>query len=234
MRRKKIKVINQTAVKKVLEVVDAGLSHGLGDPQPGEMCVMAAINYALGYRHGDRPKCVGEAVRTIDICINDCSWSSPEARAKGMRREAVAKLGSNRINQLKFTQLLSIAFLKQVLLKQKKSGLRGGQAAKLRKLRGDSLVDGFLEMRVREPARYVQIAMRFAVEDKEVDYAVNTLTNFIYSTHSDLEGKARDEYLSKLSRIVEKVLVQMKSPGTKYLDLCNFKPMEIIHDVKAA
>ena len=46
-------VINRKVAKRVLEVVDAGLSSGLGNPKPGEMCVEAAVCYALGLPHGD-------------------------------------------------------------------------------------------------------------------------------------------------------------------------------------
>ncbi len=34
--------------RKLLEVVDAGLCSGLGEPIPGQMCVEAAICFALG------------------------------------------------------------------------------------------------------------------------------------------------------------------------------------------
>lgn len=69
--------------RRVLKVVDAGLVHGLGKPEPGHMCVEAAICYALGYEHSDRPKCVAECIRGYKIRINDARWSSDEARTKG-------------------------------------------------------------------------------------------------------------------------------------------------------
>lgn len=39
-------VTREIAVK-VLEVVDCGLSSGLGKPEPGNMCVEAAVCYAM-------------------------------------------------------------------------------------------------------------------------------------------------------------------------------------------
>jgi len=81
-------------VKKLLEIVDAGLCEGMGEQVPGQMCVEAAVCYAMGLPHGDQPTCVSDAVRTIKIDLNDASWSSDQARARGLRRIAVAQLGS--------------------------------------------------------------------------------------------------------------------------------------------
>ena len=90
--------INETVARKLLTVVDAGLSHGMGDPTPGNMCIEAAVCYALGMPHSDDPKCVARlrrsALRRLKIRLNDSAWSSKTARAKGMRRLALAQLGS--------------------------------------------------------------------------------------------------------------------------------------------
>jgi len=87
-------VINETVARKLLTVVDAGLCAGVGEPIPGQMCVEAAVCYALGQPHGDKPECVAPVLRSLKIRLNDSVWSSNEARAKGMRRLAVAQLGS--------------------------------------------------------------------------------------------------------------------------------------------
>jgi len=87
-------VISREIAVKVLEVVDAGLVKGLGQPKPGQMCVEAAVCYALGLPHGDDPACVSRALRSLKIHLNDSGWSSPAARAKGLRRLALAQLGS--------------------------------------------------------------------------------------------------------------------------------------------
>ena len=80
--------------QKVLDVVDAGLVSGVGKPVPGQMCVEAAVCYAMGLPHGDDPTCVSRALRSLKIKLNDSNWSSDTARAKGLRRLAVAQLGS--------------------------------------------------------------------------------------------------------------------------------------------
>lgn len=85
--------INQEIVSKILETVDAGLVSGVGCPTPGQMCVEAAVCYALGLPHGDNPQCVSESIRAFKIVLNDCNqWSSPKARAAGLRRLAIAQL----------------------------------------------------------------------------------------------------------------------------------------------
>ena len=79
---------------KVVEVVDAGLVNGVGKPIPGQMCVEAAVCFAMGLPHGDTPSCVSPALRRLKIGLNDRNWSSNQARSKGLRRLAVAQLGS--------------------------------------------------------------------------------------------------------------------------------------------
>jgi hypothetical protein len=86
--------ITKDIARKVLAVVDAGLVSGIGEAKPGKMCVEAAVCYALGLPHGDDPACVSRPLRSLKIRLNDSSWSSDQARAKGLRRLAIAQLGS--------------------------------------------------------------------------------------------------------------------------------------------
>src|SRR5208337_5622979 len=100
--------ITEVIARKVLETVDAGLVDGLGDPVPGQMCVEAAVCYALGLPHGDDPGCVAPALRALKIRLNDAAWSSPTSRAAGMRRLAVAQLGSYGVlNQKEFVRRIA-------------------------------------------------------------------------------------------------------------------------------
>lgn len=86
--------ISISQASKVLEVVDVGLCKGVGQPIPGQMCVEAAVCYALGQPHGDAPYCVHIAVRAYGIALTDADWSSNRARASGMRSIAIAQLGT--------------------------------------------------------------------------------------------------------------------------------------------
>src|SRR5262245_5989307 len=93
---------------KVIEVVAAGLTRGLGTPVPGQMCVEAAVKYALGEPHGDDPSCVAPALRALKIQLNDSAWSSDQARSRGMRRLAVAQLGSAGVlDEVEFARCLA-------------------------------------------------------------------------------------------------------------------------------
>ena len=87
--------ITQAHVDKLNELLDAGLVQGVGVPVPGEMCVEAAVCYALGLPHGDDPGCVVDSVRRLKIILNDSHvWQSNISRAEGLRRLAIAQLGS--------------------------------------------------------------------------------------------------------------------------------------------
>ena len=97
-------VPTEDLAKRILEVVDAGLSKGVGSPIPGQMCVEAAVCYAMGLPHSDKPTCVGHAVNEFKIALNDSpQWESPESRARGLRALAIAQLGSSQINQEEFS-----------------------------------------------------------------------------------------------------------------------------------
>lgn len=87
-------VVDETLAKRVLDTVDAGLVSGIGDPIPGQMCVEAAVCYAMGLEHSDKPTCVTDVVRRFKIELNDSVWLSKQSRAAGLRKIAIAQLGS--------------------------------------------------------------------------------------------------------------------------------------------
>jgi hypothetical protein len=87
--------ITEELARKVLAVVDQGLIKGLGRPAPGDMCVEAAVAYASGELHNDHPACVHPGLADAKIWLNDHSWEfDPMWRAKGLRRVAIAQLGT--------------------------------------------------------------------------------------------------------------------------------------------
>lgn len=86
--------ITQQHAEKLIDVLSHGLVSGLGHAEPGKFCVEAAVCYALGLPHGDDPGCVSAPLRRLKIGLNDQHWSSPQARAKGLQRLALAQLGS--------------------------------------------------------------------------------------------------------------------------------------------
>lgn len=108
--------ITEGLVTDLLGVVDAGLVDGIGKPEPGKMCVEAAVCYAMGLPHSDKPTCVSPVLREFVIKLNDSSWSSKDARAKGLRRLAVAQLGSaGGLDEKEFTRrVVDLAIRKYV------------------------------------------------------------------------------------------------------------------------
>jgi hypothetical protein len=100
---KVLKKIDESVAKRVLKVVDKGLVNGVGKPEPGRMCVEAAVCYAIGQKHDDDPVCVHDDVRSLKIDMNDSlAWSDDKARARGMRRLAIAQLGTTSMDIDKF------------------------------------------------------------------------------------------------------------------------------------
>jgi hypothetical protein len=90
--------INEKVVKNLIKTIKPGLSCGLGKPKPGQMCVEAAVCYAMGMDHNDQPECVAPAVRDAKIALNDMKdWPSKKARAQGLLKVAIAQLGSDRV-----------------------------------------------------------------------------------------------------------------------------------------
>ena len=74
-------------------ILACGLSKGLGQ-RDNQVCIEAAICQTLGLPHSDDPGCVADTVRAFKIALNDSKWSSPKARAEGLRDLGLAQLGS--------------------------------------------------------------------------------------------------------------------------------------------
>lgn len=110
-----MKPINKELVLEIHAALDKGLTKGLGIPVEGEMCVEALICHKLGLLHSDSPPCVGGQVRLAKITLNDCEWSSNKARAEGMRKLAIAQLGSDKLNQDEFEACLKLESTKRIL-----------------------------------------------------------------------------------------------------------------------
>ena len=96
----------ESVIRKIIELVGHGLPAGLGEQEPGKMCVEACVNAAFGLPHNDDPPCVHRAVRAAKIVLNDSHWSDNQARGKGMLKLAVAQVGSENIDGLKFAEIL--------------------------------------------------------------------------------------------------------------------------------
>lgn len=192
-------VITEPMVRKLLGAVDAGLVKGLGSPEPGKMCVEAAISYALGEPHSDGPSCVEPIVRRAKIVLNDAAWSSLAARAKGMRRVAIAQLGSkDTIDSTKFATLLAEYTIREVL----PLALRA--AATLNPLHAEKLESS--AVRCERDGTTAADAAAYAAAHAAADAAAEA---------------ERDRILSLSASLMVRALQECASPGCEWLWLAD-------------
>lgn len=201
-------VIDRAVAQKVLATVDAGLTFGIGIPQPGQMCVEAAVCYALGLPHGDDPPCVARPLRALKVKLNDSSWSSDAARAKGLRRLALAQLGSaGALDEKEFRRrIVDHAIRVSVpaalraavsILKDEKHKATLCEAANRCEKEGTH--------QAASDAKFVTAAAADAVSYAAAD--------------AKKRAAVRDENLARYAEAVVQILIDMKAPGCQWLHL---------------
>jgi hypothetical protein len=238
--------ITREIAAKVLRVVDAGLSSGLGVRKPGQMCVEAAVCYALDLPHGDDPGCVSLALRQLKISLNDKNWSSKEARAKGLRRLALAQLGSlghlddkefaKRVARLAITKSVPIA-LRAAASIQKDEKHKAALCEAANRCEKEGTREAALEAKKAAAAAYADAAYAdadaayaavdaaayaaYAAVDAYAAYAA--VDAAAYAAYAAVDAAAyaasRDKILAVFAEDVVQVLIDMKAPGCQWLDL---------------
>ena len=183
--------------RKIVELLSHGLVCGLGEPEPGKFCVEAAVCFALELPHGDNPKCVGSAVRSFKIALNDCAWPSNMDRANGMKALAIAQLGSNTLNQMKFGKLMFLRGTQRIL-----SFVWRKEAEHLSKERKAEML-GWCDR----------------MEACETFEEARKLTKDASAYASPSAYASRHELLKLTAQVGLDVLKEMKSPGCKWLSL---------------
>jgi hypothetical protein len=254
MPKTKLKPTRKIA-QKILSLLDAGLTHGLGSPKPGKMCIEAAVCFAFGLPHGDEPPCVGRAVRAFKIRLNDSNWSSNQARADGLRRLAIAQLGSDGVDQNEFRKKIALRIIKEIV----PIGLRA--VAKVVKeehrnsalLKAASECEAALDLKTAHKAAayaahaasaaaayasaaaasaaaaYAAHAAAYAAAAAAsaaaayaayaAAYAAATAAAAADATAAATAAAAQNKVLAAAAEIATQVLVELKSPGCKWLDL---------------
>jgi hypothetical protein len=212
----------KAVARKILDVLKHGLVRGKGDPKPGEMCVEAAVCFAMGLPHSDEPPCVGSAVRSFKITLNDSHWSSDMARANGMRRIAIAQLGSNEIDQNVFVKELARLTIKKIV----PIALRAAAKIHPEQKHKDAMEAAAVgcEEKGSEDAAS---AASYAASDaaSAASYAANAANAASYAASdaanaADAASAAGDEVLCLMAEIGVEVLQVAGSPGCKWLGLC--------------
>ena len=201
--------LSREVAQKVLQTVDAGLVKGLGQPIPGQMCVEAAVNYALGLPHGDEPQCVGSAVRAFKIRLNDSAWPSDKDRTEGMRKLAIAQLGSDTIDQNEFSIYVVVETVKRIL------PIAFRAAASLIPAHKDALEGAAV---VCEAVVDLASARVAASAGKDIAYAAYA-ASAAYAAYA-ASSKKRLEVLRLCAQIGLEAMIALKSPGCEWLDLC--------------
>ena len=230
--------VTEQHVRKILELADHGIAHGLGEPVPGKMCVEALVCFALGLPHGDSPPCVGSAVRAFKIRLNDSNWSSNEARAKGMRRIAIAQLGSDQIDQKEFAKLLAVDVIKQIvpIAMRAAASVCKDEAKKAAMLAAADECETHGTVKSARKARTAAYAAAYAAAAAAAyayaDAAAYAATAAAAAAATAADAyadaaayaaiaAAADEILSLIADIGVNVLIKLGAAGTKWLALCD-------------
>jgi hypothetical protein len=223
--------ITEDIAKKVIKTVKTGLCDGKGEPIPGQMCVEAAVCYAMGLPHDDQPPCVHHNLRSLKIMINDRNWSGNDARAKGLVRMAVLQLGTNKnfnnkafgvglrlINKTMIMPMVVQHWLNLADYPEDNEETAIKNAIKLLKLNAAPALirrgfTAFSNMYGYESGihRMVGHGPHAGIQIQDMEYLIDYL---------ELEGTAEgDRILNKILRAVEDLLIKMKVPGREWLPL---------------
>jgi hypothetical protein len=214
--RKPVDKITRTAAQRVLAVVDAGLVNGLGEAKPGLMCVEAAVCYALGLPHGDKPSCVSPALRNLKIKLNDSNWSSDQARAKGLRRLALAQLGSaGFLDESEFIRRLCDLVLRKVVPGALRiaASVHPVDKHKVALIAAAEACENSPSAKTSREARQIAQEAR-AAADAAYDAAYDAA-----DAADAAKSGARDKSLATFCEWVVQILIDMKAPGCQWLDL---------------
>lgn len=198
--------INTASVERLIGIVDRGLCSGLGNAAD-LVCVEAAWWLARGgdpAALSDSNECVGSSVRQFRISLNDALWSSPEARAAGMRDLAIAGLGSAHLPQHEFSKRVAVRFIREVLpIALRAAGSMHADPKHreaLEKVAVDCETSTDLSAAAHAAAHAAADAAAHAADARAAAHA------------------ARDRVLSLSARIATEVLVEMGSEGAKFLE----------------
>ncbi len=210
--------ITETIARKVLDTVDAGLVTGKGSPQPGKMCVEAAVCYALGLPHSDNPACVSRALRQLKIRLNDSNWSSDKARAKGLRRLALIQLGSaDALDDKEFVRRVAeLAIRKSVpeALRAAASMQKDAHHASALRDAADRCEKEGTKDAANDAANAAYAA--YANAAYAAAYAANDAAA---AADADAADAAHDKSLASFCEAVVQILIEMNVPGVQWLAL---------------
>jgi hypothetical protein len=233
--------------RKVLALVDAGLVAGIGKPIPGQMRIEQVACSVLGLLNDDDPQCASRALRLLEIRLGECGWSSHKARGKGLRRLALAQLGSagpglddsefsKRTATLAITKFVPLALRaaasihthaghKQAMLDAaNKCETEGAEApARARKVANSAScyagdAAGDAANAAAYAAAYAAYAAYTANPTAAAAAAAAAADAYAYAANA-ARAHARDQVLEDFAEGVVQILIEMGAPGCQWLSL---------------
>ncbi len=202
--------------EKILKLLSYGLPFGNStEPVLGGMCVEAVVCHALGEPHGDTPSCVGGAVRSAKIRLNDSPWSSDTARAEGMKRIAIAQLGSDTINQIKFKAIINEKVIRRIIpmvFRKKANNSTPDYADRLEQAALACEKFGNSDA----ARRAYDVAFMHSNERRVIEAVCHFSPMLGVYWASETLG---DTALIEGAKIIEEALIELECPGVQFLDL---------------
>jgi hypothetical protein len=233
----------EAIIPKFDAILARGLCSGVGD-RDGQMCIEAAICAALDLPHGDNPSCVEPAIRSYKIALNDKQWTSPKARANGMRNLGIAQIGSmGVVDGREFVKRLAKRTIQVLLPEMVRSIPRLAKQARLLKLAEVCKQEG-----TPEAARELREALyAYAADDDAAAYAADAAAAYADAAADAADAAAAydaddaaayaadaadaadaaataatsnrtNKYLLISASLALEVLLELKSPGCAWID----------------
>lgn len=226
--------ITKEHVDRINDYLDAGLPVGLGSRERGRMCVEAVVSVVTQNKLTDRPVCVASSIRDLAVTLNDSKWSSNQARAEGLRRFAIAQLGTyGKIDENEFSRRVA-KFATQTCVA---TALRAA-ASVCSEPHKSKLLGCALEC---EREGTVKTANAEAYAAKSTAHVANAANAVAYAVYVAKVAKvanavyvakvanaaARDRILTDFANGVADILVEMGTEGSKWLDFAEAKGQSV-------
>ena len=220
-------------VKRFDEILARGLCNGVGE-RDGQMCIEAAICAVLDLPHGDDPQCVAPAVRRYKIALNDKRWSSPVARAKGLRDLGLAQIGSRGVvDDVEFAKRLAERTIRVLLPKLFRQLNKPRFAEAANRCEREGTTESAREARKVAAAAYAAAAYAADAAADAAAYAAAAAADAAYAAYAAAAAAdaadaadaaaayaaAYDTYLNLSASLALDVLRELKSPGVVLLGM---------------
>lgn len=233
--------IDAKLAKRIVSLCDKGLCSGLGVAEPGRMCIEAAVNFAMGRPHGDQPTCVDDTLRDFKIDLNDSlNFASNRARGKALKRLGIAQLGTAEgdyeFDYRGFQKHVEVVLQKHidkhikglVTARDAKTKTFVSQAISKIKQAGLDHLDSLFcilrdDLQEIEETFFNADGLAFDPETDVVDANYWDLSEQIEWIARDMPEKEKAAFLRNICEEFVKILIKMKTPGSKFLHLAPFR-----------